>query len=145
MPAFCAHECDSQQDNVTGVHTTAARSTVIQTIDILFQYVRPAAKCCIQTKTVLIKIMQGDTVVMAHRDCAGGDPAAVRRTTPGLHPQLQVTCNTKEHNVFVAWMALARQLASDIFIPKSMRSYFMPIEFTPYVTSSWRKQVGRRF
>mmetsp|Transcript_19711 Transcript_19711/g.66685 ORF Transcript_19711/g.66685 Transcript_19711/m.66685 type:complete len:260 (-) Transcript_19711:542-1321(-) len=31
---------------------------------------------------------------------------------------------------------LARQLASEIFMPKRSRSYFMPIFFTPYVKSS---------
>lgn len=41
----------------------------------------------------------------------------------------------------MAWIAFAKQLASEIFIPKSMRSYFMPIEFTLYVTSSWRTRT----
>ena len=38
-------------------------------------------------------------------------------------------------------MHLARQLASEIFMPNSMRSYFMPIFLTPYVTSS-RVRLG---
>lgn len=58
----------------------------------------------------------------------------VRRLPSPLPP---VTCSTSDARVSVACIALAKQLASEIFIPKSMRSYFMPIEFTPYVTSSY--------
>lgn len=50
----------------------------------------------------------------------------------------RLACSTSEASVSVAWIAFAKQLASEIFIPKSMRSYFMPIELTLYVTSNWR-------
>lgn len=56
----------------------------------------------------------------------------------GASKPAPLTCSTSEARVSVAWMAFAKQLASEIFIPKSIRSYFIPIELTLYVTSSWR-------
>lgn len=56
----------------------------------------------------------------------------------GVGAVQELTCNTSDASVFVPWIAFARQLASEIFIPNSMRSYFMPIDFTPYVRSSFR-------